>query len=322
MRRQSTMRALLLVLRAAAADALAAPAAEVFSLEGKGEYREAQQLTWRPVTVKHSLFPTNYVRTLEQSKMAILFADRTQMRLGQNSVMQIKEVASGPDTRTIIDLQRGRSWTQSKTTPKGLVMETPSALAAIRGTDWEMVVDEEGRATLSVFSGEVEFYNDQGNVIVRPSEQARAERGKAPVKLQLQVSRERVQWVSSSTVDTQRYVEFRKGASGDLGQIAALVRERRLGDGYGKLQALTAAPGAPAVAFLLLADFEIYRGDAARAHEILVTASKRFPGDERFDAALARTALLADDAEGAYAHARAALAKRGDSAEAYVVLGD
>ena len=305
-----------------ASPALAAPAAEVFSLDGKGEFREARELTWRAVTLKLSLFPTNYVRTLEQSKMAILFADRTQMRLGQNSVMQIKEVASGPDTKTIINLNQGRSWTQSKTTPKGLVMETPSALAAIRGTDWEMVVDDDGRSTLSVFSGEVEFYNDHGNVIVRPNEQARAERGKAPVKLQLQVSRERVQWVSSFTVDTQRYVEFRKGATGDLAQVATLVREQRLADAYARVQALAAAPGAPAVAFLLLADFEVYRGDAAKAHEILATGSARFPADERFDAALALSALRADDAQGAYAHARAALAKRGASAEAYIALGD
>ena len=316
------MRALLMVMLVAAADALAAPAAEIFSLEGKGEFREARELEWRPVSVKLSLFPTNFVRTLDQSKMAILFTDRTQMRLGQNSVMQIKEVASGPDTKTVVDLKQGRSWTQSKTTPRGLVMETPSALAAIRGTDWEMVVDEEGRATLSVFSGEVEFYNDQGNLIVRPNEQARAERGKAPVKLQLQVSRERVQWVSSATVDTQRYAEFRNGARGELGEVAALVREQRLGDAYGKLRSLAAAPGAPAAAFLLLGDFEVYRGDAAQAHALLVKAAPRFPADERFDAALARIALLADDAEGAYAHARAALAKRGGSAEAYLVLGD
>ena len=317
-----TTHVLLAASFAAGVNAFAAPAAEVFSLDGKGEFREARELTWRPVTLKLSLFPTNYVRTLEQSKMAILFADRTQMRLGQNSVMQIKEVASGPDTKTVIDLQKGRSWTQSKTTPKSLVMETPSALAAIRGTDWEMVVDDDGRATLSVFSGEVEFYNDQGNVIVRPNEQARAERGKAPVKLQLQVSRERVQWVSSATVDTQRYVELRAGATGELAQVAAMVREKRLGDAYAKLQAMVAAPGAAAVSFLLLADFETYRGDVAKAHEILARAAARFPSDERFDAALARTALLADDGEGAYAHARAALAKRGDSAEAWIALGD
>jgi tetratricopeptide (TPR) repeat protein len=300
----------------------AAPAAEVFSLDGKGEFREAREVAWRPVTVKLALFPTNYVRTLEQSKMAILFADRTQMRLSQNSVMQIKEVATTPDSKTVIDLKQGRSWTQSKTAPKGLVMETPSALAAIRGTDWEMEVDADGRATLSVFSGEVEFYNDQGNVVVRSNEQASAERGKAPVKLQLQVSRDRVQWVSSFTVDTNRYAELRKGATGDFAQVVAMIREQRLGDAYAKVQAMAAAPGASAVALLLLADFETYRGEVARAHEILVKAAPRFPADERFEAALARTALLADDAEGAYAHARAAIARRGDSAEAWIVLGD
>ena len=302
--------------------AFAAPAAEIFSLEGKGEFREAREVAWRPVSVKLGLFPTNYVRTLEQSKMAILFADRTQMRLGQNSVMQIKEVASGPDTKTIINLNQGRSWTQSKTTPKGLIMETPSALAAIRGTDWEMVVDDDGRATLSVFSGEVEFYNEQGNVIVRPNEQARAERGKAPVKLQLQVSRERVQWVSSLTVDTQRYPELRAGAAGALGEVVAMVRDKRLGDAYTKLQSAAAAPGAPAVALLLLADFEVYRGDAVKAREVLAQGTARFPADERFEAALARTSLLADDAQGAYAHARAALARRGDSAEGHLALAD
>lgn len=307
---------------AASASAAINPAAEVVSVEGKGEYREAQQTTWRPVSLRHPLFPTNYVRTLDMSRMAILFSDRTQVRLAQNSMLQIKEVASGPDTKTILNLNSGRAWTQSKTTPKGLVMETPSALAAIRGTDWEMAVDDEGRATLSVFSGEVEFYNDQGNIVVRENEQARAERGKAPVKLQLQVSRERIQWVSAFTIDTQRYAELRKGATGELAQIAALVREQRLSEAYERLKHDVAGAGAPAVAYLLLADFEIYRGETGATHDVLKRGGARFPADERFDVGLARTALLGDDAAGALAHAKSALAKRPDSPDALVMLGD
>src|SRR5262249_41369019 len=138
----------------------ATPAAEVFSLEGKGEHREAQQSNWKPVVVKQNLFPTNYVRTLEKSRMAILLADRTQIRLTQNTQMQIKEVATPAGGNTTIDLKQGRAWAQSKNPPRSLTMETPAAIAAIRGTDWEMVVEEDGRSTLSVFSGEVELYND------------------------------------------------------------------------------------------------------------------------------------------------------------------
>ena len=68
-----------------------------------------------------------------------------------------------------------------------------------------MVVDDDGTATLSVFSGEVELYNEQGNVRVGPREQARAEKGRAPVKLTLQVSRERIQWVSAATIEESRH---------------------------------------------------------------------------------------------------------------------
>ena len=80
----------------------------------------------------------------DQSKMALLFVDRTQIRLAQNSVLQIKEVSQGKDSKTILNLNKGRSWMQSKTVPGGLIMETPSALASIRGTDWEIVVEPDG----------------------------------------------------------------------------------------------------------------------------------------------------------------------------------
>ena len=55
------------------------PAAEIISIEGKGEYREPQQIDWRPAVVKQAVFPSYFVRTGDLSKMALLFADRTQI---------------------------------------------------------------------------------------------------------------------------------------------------------------------------------------------------------------------------------------------------
>ena len=309
------------LLLASPAWAQAAPAAEIVSLEGKGEYREAQASSWRAATVRQGLFPTNFVRTGDLSRMAILFPDRTQVRLAQNSTLQIKEMASGADARTLLNLNSGRSWVQSKSAPRGLTMQTPSALAAIRGTDWEMAVDGDGRSTLSVFSGEVEFYNEQGNVLVGANEQAVAEKGKAPVKLALRTSRSRVQWVSSLTVDPSRYAELRvAGAEPRLAREAArLVNEGRLADAYALLRAQSRAD---AVALLLLADFELYRGDLAAARAVLVRGAAAFPADERFTAQLARVALHGDDRERALAIAREAAARRPESVEALLALGD
>ena len=295
--------------------ALAQPAAEVVTLEGKGEVREAQQASWRPAAAKQTLFATNFVRTLDMSRMAILFTDRTQVRLAANSTLQIKE-AAGTDAKTTINLNSGRSWVTSKAPPQGLRMETPSAVAAIRGTEWEMAVDEEGRATLTVFSGEVEFFNDHGNVLVGAYEQARAEKGKAPVKLQLRVSRDRVQWVSAFAVDARRY------GAGAAPEVERLVAEQRLAEAYQLLQGRAAAPDAGAVTLLLLADFEVYRGDLEAAERVLQRGAARFPADERFDIALARAAFFGDRVADARARVAAALAKRADSVEALILLGD
>jgi tetratricopeptide (TPR) repeat protein len=303
------------MLLIASVEAVAQPAAEIVNLEGKGEMREAQQANWRAAAPKQPLFATNFVRTLDMSRMAILFTDRTQVRLSANSTLQIKE-AAGADAKTIINLNAGRSWVTSKAPPKGLTMETPSAVAAIRGTEWEMAVDDEGRATLTVFSGEVEFFNDRGAVLVGAYEQARAERGKAPVKLQLRVSRERVQWVSAFAVDARRY------GAGAAPDIERLVAEQRLAEAYQLLRQRSASSDAGAVTYLLLADFEVYRGDLEAADRILQAGAARFPGDERFDVALARSAFFADRADEARKRAEAALAKRPDSVEALLVLGD
>ena len=310
--------ALLLVVLGAAGTAVAQPkiAAEIASLDGKGEHRQAQETGWRAARVQQPLFATEFVRTLDMSRMAIVFPDRTRLQLSQNSTLQIKGAESGTDARTILNLNSGRAWTTSKSAPRGVTVETPAARAAIRGTEWEIAVDGEGRATLSVFSGEVEFFNDQGLVVVGPSEQAVAERGKAPVKLALRVSRDRVQWVSSFTVDANRY-----GVRNELPGIAALIDEQRLAEAYARVKARV-GPGAPASADLLLGDFEVYRGELAAADAALKQGRARYPDDERFDSALARVALYNDRPAEALALAQAAVARRPDSAEALVVLGD
>ncbi len=301
-------------------------AAEIVSLEGRGEFREAQQASWSLAKVRQELFPTNFVRTGDLSRMAVLFVDRTQVRLAPNSVLQIKEAGGTRDAKTILNLNSGRSWVQSKTAPRGLVMETPSALAAIRGTDWEMAVDAEGRATLSVFSGEVELSNEHGSVVVNRGEQARAEKGKAPVKLLVTVSRERVQWVSSVTVDPERYAETRgagRPEAAPVQAVVALVREQRLAEAYARLRAAIAGEaGGVAVAHLLLADFEAYRGELAAANAALAAAMPRFPGDERFAAGLARMALLDGESARSLELARAAAARSARSVEAWLAVGD
>lgn len=190
------------------------PDATIISLHGSGNYLEQTDSGWKPASVNKTLAAGNQVRTAHQSRMALLFKDRTQLRLHQDTVLQIIGVGSD-SSNTKLKLDRGRAWAQSKTMIQGLTMETPTATAAIRGTDWELAVEEDGTSQITVLSGVVEFSNEQGSVTVNKNEQARAQKGKAPVKVLIINPRERVQWVSSYSLDPLRHIDFRKagGAS-------------------------------------------------------------------------------------------------------------
>ena len=221
----------LLLLAPRAAAQVPDPAGEILSIVGKGEFRDPQQTNWRAASEGQKLKSAQFVRTGDASKMGLLFADKTQMRLGQNSMMQLVLASNTKDQKTTIDLKQGRTWMQSKTTPGGLEVRTPSALAAIRGTDWELVVDADGKTTLSVFSGQVDISNEAGAVSVARNEQATVEIGKAPVKTILVNPADRIQWVSSFIIDPARYVETAalkgSGNTTDLAKAVNAIAEGR-----------------------------------------------------------------------------------------------
>ncbi|HEX6635714.1 MAG TPA: TonB-dependent receptor [Usitatibacter sp.] len=304
--------------------AAAAPAqrAEIVGLQGRGEYRPQGRMEWTAAHVKQPLYGSDFVRTLGLSRMQIRFWNGVTQTLDHDGQMQVLDEATARDTKCTVMQARSRSWGVARTPPEGFSVCTPSATAAIRGTEWEIAVADDGSATLSVFNGEVRFYNEHGEVLVRPNEQARAEPGKAPVKLFLRVSRDRVQWVNGFTVDPSRYAEFQGSPAPALARIGAALREDRLAEAYDAVRALAARGDAPAVAFLLLADFETYRGDLAAAKRAADEGARRFPADERFEVSLARTALYEGDIPAAYAHVDAALARRPDAVDALVMRGD
>ena len=175
----------LLACAAAQAAVPAGAAAEILHLQGTGEQKPASVADWRPARVAQPLAAGDFVRTRDASRMALLFADQTQVRLHANTVLQVKAVATPAEPATNILLQLGRAWAQTRRPPSTpLYLHTPSATAGIRGTDWDIEVGPDGRTLLTVLSGEVVLSNPLGEVVVGRNEAAVAEPGKAPVKIQ------------------------------------------------------------------------------------------------------------------------------------------
>ena len=296
--------------------------AEIVSLQGRGEAKETSQSDWHLATIRQRLRGGAFVRTGDLSQMALLLQDQTQLRLNQNSMLQIKDTAAaGAPTR--LDLAVGRVWMQAKggaARPAGgapaVVVETPSATAAIRGTDWELTVDGQGVTVLTVLSGEVEFFNAFGRLTVLPNEQARVEPGKAPVKVLLTNARERIQWVTAYRAQPSRWARSRTPA---LDAIVDAIEADRLGEA---LPALEAARETSADATLLLADIMLSRGDVAGAIRLLEDGTRRFPADGRIPALLARAYVIADRGTDAAALLDGARRSHAAEVEVWIASGD
>lgn len=279
----------------------AGSAAQIVSLQGGGEQRAVDSAPWAAAQTSQLLQGGAFVRTLAASKMALLFADDTQVRLNQNSVLQVKNLASGTQPTTLM-LSLGRAWAQTKRqNDSRLNLETPAATAGIRGTDWELDVDASGKTLLTVLSGTVEFSNAQGAVTVGRNEAAMAEVGRAPVKIQLSNPRDRIQWVNALTADPTSHLHADQIPAAPDGPWVAILSSAKAIQGgdsalaRSQLAALTDAPqGVPAPAYLLLSDLQLVDGEFDAAANTLENGLGRHPNEPDLLAQLARVYLLAD----------------------------
>lgn len=304
-------------------------AAEILSLQGLGDQRPAAATQWQPARAAQPLAAGDSVRTREAAKMAVLFADQTQVRLHQNTTLQVKSLATPAQPLTRLVLGAGRAWAQTKRADgSGLEVQTPAAVAAIRGTDWDLEVGLDGRTVLTVLSGVVELSNDQGQVRVAANEAALAEVGKAPVRLVLSRPRDRIQWVNALRADPAPHLAAeplpaplqplqQALQAGDAARArtaldaartalppawqaaaesAVLLAEGDTAAARQRLLAQTRAAqeGTPAAAWLMLSDLQLMDGDSAAAEATLRAGLRQRPGHGALTAQLARAQLLAD----------------------------
>ena len=248
-------------------------AAQIVALAGQGQTRAQAVESWSSAALAQQLGAGADVRTLALSSAALLLADRTQIRMSSNAQLRLCE--SQP-ARTLLELVAGRLWARTKKSPANLQLQTPAALAVVRGTDWDIEVDNAGHTTLTVLSGSIELSNPYGSVQLGPAEQGYAEPGKAPTKRLLVRARERVQWVAAYPGDVTRWAEFQRD---DIAAPLAAVRaDLRAGQWVGartRLQAMSASGDGGAVVDLVLADLEVFDGLLDNAQTRLATTWQR-----------------------------------------------
>jgi tetratricopeptide (TPR) repeat protein len=302
--------------------------ADVLMVQGRVEVRPSSTQHWQAIMPKQSLAAGSTVRTLPDSQVALLLRDQTQLRLNQNTTVQIQSLQAGAGQQTTLALSEGRVWAQIKqlstaalrtvstqAQPQRLRIVTPTATVGIRGTNWELAVGEQGTTRLTVLSGEVEMFNELGSVSVGANEQAIAERGKAPVKSLLSDAQDRVQWVTAYRPAPSRWLPQAPAA---VQAAASDIEAGRYAPALTRLQTLPPTRERA----LLLADVAIYQGNAREAAELLLPYSQNGQGDAMASALHGRALLVAGRLEEASRLLQTALKAHPSNPEVLLALAD
>ena len=164
--------------------------AKVVSVQGTVEVKKVGEARWQPVELNDTYCPGDEIRAGENSRANLALINEAVLRLNQNTSMTLGEFKE--EQTSLVDLFKGAAHFFSRK-PRSLEVQTPFAIAGVRGTEFFIEVQEE-QTFLSIFQGEVLAQNKYGQLTVTSGQSAVAERGKAPAMRVVVRPRDAVQW--------------------------------------------------------------------------------------------------------------------------------
>lgn len=137
----------------------AATQAGVVGADGKVE-KQIKGAPWVACAVGDILTTGDRIRTQPDSSASLMFTDKTVMRLGAGTTITLIDLSETPDGTLVrkVNQESGRTWsdvTKNPAKPTTFEVHGPNAVAAVRGTSFEVDADAADTDVL-VWEGEVD----------------------------------------------------------------------------------------------------------------------------------------------------------------------
>jgi len=128
------------------------------------------------------LYEGDECKTERASKAFIRLTDGTQVAMNEETIFLVQaRREKGKGVIRMFKLLVGEMWLKTAE-PVPIEVETPVATAAIKGTEFNIRVQPDGKSTLTVIEGLVEFGTPFGTCPIRTSTVSFGERGKRCTK--------------------------------------------------------------------------------------------------------------------------------------------
>ncbi len=162
--------------------------AKVKFMLGTVELMRQGKTDWQKVRFHQRVYQGDRIRTALNSRVELEMPDGSVIKINENSMFDVKEIKT-PD-REQEDKMSFTLWVGSLFAKfqkiveqrQARTIETPSAVVAVRGTEFDLEVDRQQTTVVRVYEGRVSLKSKtvQGEVTVGSNQESRVEPGKPP----------------------------------------------------------------------------------------------------------------------------------------------
>ncbi len=154
------------------------------------------------------LYGGDLIKTSELSRAALVLNDGSITKLHEKTNLVLIDNQADQKVNRL-KLLLGQLWASIKKQKHPLEIDTPSAVAAIKGTVLELKVNPDEKVQLTVWEGLVDFYNPQGKVEVGASYSSTVFKGQKPQKpRKINLGQQDQWWESVVEIPTEKELKL------------------------------------------------------------------------------------------------------------------
>jgi hypothetical protein len=118
-------------------------------VENKVETLPFGAVNWNPAQTNHTLKAKDRFRTGFKSRATLRLSNQGILRVSQLTTLEIQPPAEAGKEQSVLDLKSGTAYFFNRDQPVETQFKTPQASGAIRGTEFNLEVEENGKTVFT-----------------------------------------------------------------------------------------------------------------------------------------------------------------------------
>ncbi|MEE4312136.1 MAG: FecR family protein [candidate division KSB1 bacterium] len=192
--------------------------------KGSVRVRRANPKKWENGTRGSRLHSGDIIKTGEDGLAAIMFTDdKSLMKVRDNSSLAIRGERKKATISKRVKFALGQFWVKVNKQKTDLYVETPSGIAAVKGTEFYGMVSSDSTVIFGI-EGLISFKNKFGEILIEAGETGVADRLNAPVIVDTEQFRVQ-RWADDDGSEKMLEIEF-KNSEGDIKSLKLNYEEQ------------------------------------------------------------------------------------------------